>query len=70
MILSMTKDERNNPKIINGARRMRIARGSGSKVQDVNKLLTQFDEMNKMMKNFTQGKKSKLFRGLGMPGRK
>lgn len=70
MILSMTKEERNNPKIINGSRRNRIARGSGAKVQDVNKLLTQFDEMNKMMKNFTQGKKSRLFRGLGMPGRK
>lgn len=70
MILSMTKEERNNPKLINGARRIRIAKGSGAKVQDVNKLLTQFEEMNKMMKNFTQGKKSRLFKGMGIPGKR
>ncbi len=70
MILSMTKEERNNPKLINGGRRIRIAKGSGSKVQDVNKLLAQFEEMNKMMKNFTQGKKSRLFKGMGIPGKR
>ncbi len=69
IILSMTMAERNNPKIINGSRRQRIAFGSGSSVQDVNRLLKQFDEMHKMMKNLTRGKRSrfmpKIPRGLG-----
>jgi signal recognition particle subunit SRP54 len=56
IILSMTKEERNNPSIINGSRRKRIALGSGTKIQDVNKLLTQFTEMQKMMRNFSKGK--------------
>ncbi len=56
IILSMTKEERNNPSIINGSRRKRIALGSGTKIQDVNKLLNQFSEMQKMMRNFTKGK--------------
>jgi signal recognition particle subunit SRP54 len=66
MILSMTRGERENPKIINGSRRVRIARGSGSSVQDVNKLIKQFEEMNKMMKSLTMGKKSILFNSLGI----
>jgi signal recognition particle subunit SRP54 len=66
MILSMTRGERENPKIINGSRRVRIARGSGSSVQDVNKLIKQFEEMNKMMKSLTMGKKSRLFNSLGI----
>ncbi|MFA7626322.1 MAG: signal recognition particle protein [Candidatus Kapaibacterium sp.] len=61
IILSMTKKERATPKIINGSRRMRIAKGSGMKVQDVNKLLKQFDEMQKMMKSVAHGKKSRFF---------
>ncbi|MFP4370511.1 MAG: signal recognition particle protein [Bacteroidota bacterium] len=69
IILSMTKQERNNPKIINGSRRRRIAKGSGTTVQDVNRLIKQFDDMQKMMKNMTRGKKSrfmpKLPGGLG-----
>lgn len=60
IIHSMTKNERNNPKIINGSRRKRIAKGSGTKVQDVNRLLKQFDDMHKMMKSFSRGKKSRM----------
>jgi signal recognition particle subunit SRP54 len=50
IVLSMTPAERRNPKILNGSRRKRIARGSGTTVQEVNQLLKQFGEMNKMMK--------------------
>jgi signal recognition particle subunit SRP54 len=50
MILSMTPQEREDPSIINGSRRTRIAKGSGTTLQDVNKLLKQFEEMRKMMK--------------------
>jgi signal recognition particle subunit SRP54 len=60
MIFSMTKAERNNPKLINGSRRMRIAKGSGTKVQDINNLLKQFEQMQKMMKNFVHGKKGRF----------
>jgi signal recognition particle subunit SRP54 len=60
IIYSMTKQERTTPKIINGSRRIRIAKGSGTKVQDVNRLLKQFDDMRKMMKNMTRGKKSRF----------
>jgi signal recognition particle subunit SRP54 len=56
IILSMTVEERQHPGIINGSRRKRIAMGSGTSVQEVNKLLKQFFEMQKMMKNFTKGK--------------
>ncbi len=56
IILSMTIEERQHPAIINGSRRKRIATGSGTSVQEVNKLLKQFFEMQKMMKNFTKGK--------------
>ncbi len=57
IINSMTYSERGNPKILNGSRRKRIARGSGTSIQDVNKLLKQFEEMKKMMKRFS-GKSS------------
>ncbi len=50
MIQSMTPEERRNPDILNGTRRRRIARGSGVEVRDVNQLVSQFDEMKKMMK--------------------
>lgn len=50
IIRAMTPEEKRNTKIINGSRRKRIAMGSGTKVQEVNKLLKQFDEMKKMMK--------------------
>lgn len=61
IIFSMTKAERENPKLINGSRRLRIARGSGTTVQDVNNLLKQFDEMQKLMKNYLHGKKNRFF---------
>jgi signal recognition particle subunit SRP54 len=50
IILSMTPDERSKPKILNGSRRARIARGSGRSVQEVNQLMKQFQQMQKMMK--------------------
>ncbi|BDD03575.1 signal recognition particle protein [Aureibacter tunicatorum] len=62
IILSMTKDERENPEIINGSRRRRIANGSGTSIQDVNKLLKQFNDMRKLMK--TMNKFSGSRRGL------
>jgi signal recognition particle subunit SRP54 len=56
MILSMTREERRNPDIINGSRRKRIARGSGTKVEEVNQLLKQFGEMRTMMRQMSSGK--------------
>jgi signal recognition particle subunit SRP54 len=50
IVLSMTPEERRHPKVLNGSRRKRIARGSGTTVQEVNRLLKQFEEMNRMMK--------------------
>ncbi len=66
IILSMTKAERTKPEIINGSRRKRIAQGSGTNVQEVNKLLNQFDQMKKMMKQFT-GKGAKKLFGMKLP---
>jgi len=56
IIQSMTKEERGNPKILNGSRRMRIAKGSGNSIQDINRLIKQFKEMGKMMKMFKNNK--------------
>ncbi len=56
IIQSMTKMERANPKILNGSRRMRIAKGSGNSIQDINRLIKQFKEMGKMMKMFKGNK--------------
>ena len=56
IVLSMTPKERRNPSIIKASRKERIAKGSGTSVQDVNKLLTQFEEMRKMMKAMSTGK--------------
>ena len=55
IVLSMTPAERKNPAVINGSRRARIARGSGRPVSDVNRLLDQFREMQKMMKKMSSG---------------
>ncbi len=70
IIFSMTPAERRNPKLINGARRERIARGSGTAVSDVNRLLKQFAEARKMMKQMQQmsGKGRKRMRLPGFPG--
>ena len=57
IIYSMTPAERENPEIINGSRRKRIARGSGMTIQDVNRLLKQFDESKKMMRMLSKGGK-------------
>lgn len=54
IINSMTKEERRTPKVLNGSRRKRIARGSGTSIQDVNRLIKQFDEMQKMMSRFVK----------------
>jgi signal recognition particle subunit SRP54 len=55
IIRSMTPEERTNPTVLNGSRRKRIAAGSGTSVQEVNKLLKQFDETRRMMKMMTRG---------------
>ena len=61
----MTRKERFNPKIINGSRKKRIASGSGTKIQDINKLLKQFNHMQKMMKKFShKGGLSKALNGM------
>ncbi len=67
MIFSMTRQERRHPDIIDGSRRRRIATGSGTSVQDVNNLLKQYREMQKMLKMFSSGK-MKGFRLPGMSG--
>ena len=68
IICSMTPGERNNPEVINGSRRQRIARGSGTNVQDVNRLLKQFAQLRKVMKQF-KGMEGKLPRGMkNLPG--
>ena len=56
IIKSMTPEEKKDPKIINGSRRKRIARGSGTDIQEVNRLIKQFDETKKMMKMMKNGK--------------
>jgi len=68
IIQSMTRGERLNPSIINGSRKRRIAAGSGRTIQEVNRLLKQFEEMRKMMKGFTGGGKKGLLGKLGKKG--
>jgi signal recognition particle subunit SRP54 len=67
----MTPDERREPSIINGSRRLRIARGSGSGVSDVNRLLKQYAQLKKMMKGLKhmEGRMGKLKGGLPFPPR-
>ena len=68
IIQSMTLEERRNPQILNASRKKRIARGSGTSVQDVNRLIKQFNEMKKMMKMFqSSGMMGKMKKG-GFPG--
>ncbi len=64
IIQSMTMEERRNPKVIGASRKVRIAQGSGTRVQDVNQLLKQFADMQKMMKQFSGGKQSKMLKRL------
>ncbi|PLW94310.1 MAG: signal recognition particle protein [Marinilabiliales bacterium] len=64
IIHSMTPAERNDPSLMNGSRRLRIASGSGSTIQDVNKLMKQFDDMRKMMKQISTGGARKAMRNM------
>ncbi len=66
IIDSMTRAERLNPQLINGSRRSRIARGSGTNVQDVNRLLKQYAQLKKMMKGL-KGLEGRMKKG-GIPG--
>ncbi|MFW5886916.1 MAG: signal recognition particle protein [Bacteroidota bacterium] len=66
IIFSMTPEERENPQVLNGSRRKRIANGSGSSIQDVNRLLKQFDETRKLMKMMS-GNKNMLGMMKNMP---
>jgi signal recognition particle subunit SRP54 len=70
MVLSMTREERRNPEIINGSRRKRIARGSGTTVQDINQLIEQFSEMRTMIRQMStgKGKWAQFARQAGMEG--
>ena len=73
IINSMTPQERVKPEIIKASRKRRIATGAGVQVQEVNRLLTQFEQMQKMMKSFAKGGMAKMMRGMkgmmgGMPG--
>ena len=65
----MTPEERKRPEILNGSRRNRIAKGSGTNLQEVNRLLKQFDQTRKMMKMVTgsnMAKMGKMMPGMGM----
>ncbi len=67
IILSMTEEERRNPEILNGSRRKRIAQGSGTHIQEVNRMMKQFKEMKKQMKKM-KGKNMKVPKGFRFPG--
>jgi signal recognition particle subunit SRP54 len=70
IIHSMTPEERENPALMNGSRRKRIANGSGTSIQEVNRLLKQFTETRKMMKMVSQGKNvQRLMGGLQQRGK-
>ena len=64
IINSMTPNERRFPKIINGSRKRRIAGGCGLQIQDINKLMKQHMQMEKMMKKMAGGKMKKMMRGI------
>ncbi len=64
IIQSMTREERNRPQVIDGSRRKRIARGSGTTVQDVNRTLRQFEQAREMLKRFGGGKRGRLPMGM------
>ncbi len=73
IIQSMTPKERSNPEILNTSRRQRIAKGSGTNIQDVNRLIKQFDQTRKMMKMVTGSKMTQMMNAMkhmkgGMPG--
>jgi len=67
IIQSMTREERQRPSILNGSRRKRISVGSGTTIQEVNRLLKQFEEMQKMMKKISKGGMKRAMQGMRMP---
>lgn len=67
IITSMTIKERTKPSVLNGSRRKRIAMGSGTTIQEVNKVIKQFEEMQKMMRNLNKGKINRLMKNFGLP---
>jgi len=67
VILSMTNKERENPNLLNGTRRRRIADGSGNPIQQVNKVIKQFEDMQKMMKQFSKDKGRGLMKRMKLP---
>lgn len=67
VITSMTNKEREKPELLNGSRRKRIAAGSGTSIQDVNKVIKQFNEMQKMIKQMKKGKLNNLFKNFNLP---
>lgn len=69
IIQSMTREERQRPSILNGSRRKRISVGSGTTIQEVNRLLKQFEEMQKMMKKISKGGMKRAMQGMRMPMR-
>ena len=70
IIQSMTPDERRNPDLINGSRKIRIARGAGRTVDEVNRLMKQFEDMKKMMKMMQGGGGGAMAKMMGMGGRR
>jgi signal recognition particle subunit SRP54 len=64
IIKSMTPEERANPALLSGNRRKRLAAGSGTDIQQVNKLVRQFEDMRKMMKMFTTGKAQRMMQNM------
>jgi len=65
IIQSMTMEERENPTLLNGSRRKRIAEGSGTSIAEVNRLVKQFEDTRKMMKSMTGGGATKAMRAMG-----
>ena len=70
IIQSMTEEERRKPQVIGASRKVRIAKGSGTRVQDVNELLKQFDQMKKLMKQFSGPKQAKMLKRMKRMGGK
>lgn len=64
IVTSMTKEERKNPRILNAKRRIRIANGSGNKVEEINRFMNQFEQMQKMMKTLNNSKGKGKFRNI------
>jgi signal recognition particle subunit SRP54 len=69
IIQSMTKEERVRPTVLNGSRRKRISLGSGTSIQEVNRLLKQFEEMQKMMRKINKNGARRALKGMGLPMR-